>query len=90
MVNAIVLMKVEPARINEVAQKLLEVKAVHEVFSVAGRWDLVAIVRCREHDELAETVTSGCLAIPGVQRSETLIAFKALSRHDLERLFDLD
>ncbi|EPR43412.1 Transcription regulator, AsnC-type [Desulfovibrio sp. X2] len=90
MVNAIVLMKVDPARINEVAQKLLEVQAVHEVFSTAGRYDLVALVRVREHETLAEVVTSGCLAIEGIQGSETLVAFKAYSRHDLERMFDLD
>lgn len=87
MVTAVVLINVERARVNEVAQALVELKGVTEVYSVAGRWDLVAILRVRTNEEMADLVTSAIQAVPGILRTETLLAFKTFSRHDLERLF---
>jgi DNA-binding Lrp family transcriptional regulator len=89
MVSAIVLMKIERQRINEVAEKLLDVNGVSEVFSVAGRYDLVALVRVSTNQALADAVTTEMLQINGIQDTETLIAFKAFSRHDLERMFSI-
>lgn len=87
MVNAIVLMKVEPALINEVAESLVELPWVSEVYSVGGRFDIVAIIRAPDNESMADTVTSQFLKIKGLKSSETLIAFRAFSKHDLERMF---
>ena len=88
MVTAIILLKVEHAKINEVAELLAEMKAISEVYSVGGRWDLVAIVRVKENEALADLVT-GHMNIPGIVKTETMVAFRAYSRHDLEAAFSL-
>ena len=89
MVNAIVLLKVKRDRINAVAQELVDIQGVSEVYSVAGQFDLVAILRARDDEEFAKIVTEGMLKVEGIKSSETLIAFRAYSRHDLERLFSV-
>ncbi len=89
MINAVVLLRVERDRINEVAQALVEVVGISEVYSVAGQWDLVAMVRVRDEERLAEIVTDHMLKVEGIEMSETLIAFRVYSRLDLERLFSV-
>jgi len=89
MVNAIVLLTVQRDRIDGVAQELVEVDGVSEVYSVAGRHDLVAILRAKNDDQLADIVTGHLLQVQGIQKSETLIAFRVYSKHDLERLFSV-
>jgi len=89
MVHAVVLFKVRKARINEVAQELVELDGVSEVYSVAGQYDLVAILRAPNDDRIAGLVTEEMLKIQGVTSSETLMAFRAFSKHDLERLFSV-
>lgn len=89
MITAIVLLKADVHSIPETAQSIAELDRVSEVYSVAGEWDLVVIVRVRRHEELAEVITAQIDKIPGVTRSETLIAFQVFSRHDLDRLFSL-
>ena len=90
MVTAIILMNVEPSHPVEVAQTLSEMNGVSEVYSVAGHFDLVAVVRVRENERLADLVAQRIRTVSGVTRTETLIAFRAFSRHDLETLFSLD
>lgn len=89
MLSAIVLIECEKSRINQTAETLAEVKGVSEVYSVAGRVDLVAVIRVPDNDSLAEIVTNRMLSIPGIQRTETLIAFRVFSRHDLEQMFSI-
>ena len=89
MVNAVILLMVEKSKVNEVALKLVELPGISEVYSVAGHYDLVAIVRVRENDQIADAVTNHMLQIDGIQRSETLIAFRAFSRHDLDAMFSV-
>jgi DNA-binding Lrp family transcriptional regulator len=89
MLNAIVLIDAELPRIADLATELADVPGVSEVYSVAGEADLVAVVRVRHQDELAEVVTRRISALAGIARTRTLIAFKAYSRHDLEALWDL-
>jgi DNA-binding Lrp family transcriptional regulator len=90
MVHAFVLIKAEPARLPQLAEALVDLDGVAEVYSVAGDLaDLVAVVRVREHEELAEVVTARVSAAPGVQSTTTLIAFRAYSKHDLEAIWDL-
>lgn len=89
MVSAIVLLKIARGRINEVASQLAELNGISEVFSVGGRYDLVAILRVRTNDEMAALVTEHLLKVDGIVDSETLLAFRAFSRHDLESMFSL-
>ncbi len=90
MINAIILLNVVPARVNEVAEKLVSIPGVSEAYSVGGRFDIVAMVRARDIDGISEVVTRQLLQIDGITSSETLIAFRAVSGYDLERIFDLD
>jgi DNA-binding Lrp family transcriptional regulator len=89
MVHAFVLIDAEPARIADLATELADVDHVAEVYSVAGEADLVAVVRVRQHDELAEVVTRSIASLDGILNTRTMIAFQAHSRHDLEAMWDL-
>ena len=89
MVNAIVLLNVERGKVNEVAEALADMRAISEVYSVGGRFDLVAIVRAKENEELADLVTKHMSALPGITNTETMVAFRAYSRHDLDRVFSI-
>lgn len=89
MVTAVILMNVAKGSINEVASKLAEVPGVAEVYSVAGRYDLAVILRVRSSDELADLVTNRLHAVSGILETETMIAFRAWSKHDLESVFSL-
>ncbi|RME63209.1 MAG: Lrp/AsnC family transcriptional regulator [Caldilineae bacterium] len=89
MVTAIILMNVKRDRINEVAEELAELSGVSEVYSVAGRYDLAVIVRVRVNEELAELVTEKIRAVEDITYTETMIAFRAYSRHDLEGMFSI-
>jgi DNA-binding Lrp family transcriptional regulator len=89
MVSAVVLLKVETGKVNRIAEQLAELKGITEVFSVGGRYDLVAILRVADNDTLAALVTEQMLQYEGIIDSETLIAFRVFSRHDLESMFSL-
>jgi DNA-binding Lrp family transcriptional regulator len=89
MVHAFVLIDAEPARVAELAPALAEVDGVAEVYSTAGEADLVAVVRVRRHDDLAEVVTGRIASLPGILDTKTLVAFQAHSRRDLEAIWDL-
>jgi DNA-binding Lrp family transcriptional regulator len=89
MVTAIVLLAVERDRINAIAEQLAGMPGITEVYSVAGRYDLVAVIRVKTNDELADVVTSRMRKLAGITGTETLIAFRAYSRHDLEAAFSL-
>jgi DNA-binding Lrp family transcriptional regulator len=89
VVHAFVLIDAVPARVATLAEELAAVDGVAEVYSVAGHADLVAVVRVRHHDELAEVVTQRIHALPGITDTRTLIAFRAYSRHDLDAMWEL-
>jgi DNA-binding Lrp family transcriptional regulator len=88
-VHAVVLIQCGIDGIPEAAQAIADIEGVSEVYSVAGEFDLVAIVRVRAHDDLAAVIPAGIGRVEGVARTETLIAFQVYSRHDLERLFSI-
>jgi DNA-binding Lrp family transcriptional regulator len=88
-VHAVVLIQCEIDEIPEAAQAIADVEGVSEVYSVAGEFDLVAIVRVAKHEDLASVIPGGIAKVEGVARTETLIAFQVYSRHDLERLFSI-
>ena len=87
MVTAIVLVQAEVQRIPEIAQELAQIPQVSEVYSVTGEFDLVAMVRVRAHDELGDVIPGRVNKVPGVTHTETHIAFRTYSRHDLEAAF---
>ncbi len=89
MVTAIVLVQTEVQRIPEIAQELAQIPQVSEVYSVTGEFDLVAMVRVRAHEELADVIPGRLNKVPGVTHTETHIAFRTYSRHDLDAAFSL-
>ena len=89
MVSAIVLLNVDRDQINAVAEKLADMKGISEVYSVAGEYDLAAVIRVKDNDDLAEIVTNRMLKVGGIQKSETLIAFRVYSKHDLDAMFSI-
>ena len=89
MVTAIVLINVEHGHVNDVAEQLVGMPGIAEVYSVGGRFDLVAIVRVKDNDGMADLVTNHMLALNNIKDTETLLAFKAYSDYDLERMFSI-
>lgn len=89
MVSALVLLKIARGKINEVGETVAAFPGVSEVFSVGGRYDLVAIIRVADNETMAALVTEKMLAVDGIVDSETLIAFRVFSRHDLESMFSI-
>ena len=89
MITAIVNISAAVDRIPEVAQAIADLDGVTEVYSVAGDVDLVAMVRVRRHEELADVIAGRLNKVAGVLSTQTLIAFQAYSKHDLEATFSL-
>ena len=89
MLTALVLINVKRAAVNETAQALLAIPGVAEVYSVTGEYDLVAVLRLARYEDLAEVVTSRMIALDTITRTQTMVAFKAYSREDLEQAWDL-
>lgn len=87
MITAIVMVSVQPDRIPEVAQQIADLDGVSEVYSVSGEFDLVAMVRVRQFEEVAEAIAGRLSRVPGVLATDTHIAFRAYSRHDLDAAF---
>jgi len=90
MVTALVLINTERNAVNEVADALVEIPGVTEVYSVAGKYDLIALLRVPDNEAMARLVTSRILEVEGIQDSETLLAFRVHSKFDLATIFDLD
>ncbi|HEY9473309.1 MAG TPA: Lrp/AsnC ligand binding domain-containing protein [Mycobacteriales bacterium] len=87
MITAIVMVTVATDQIPEVAETIAGIDGVSEVYSVAGNVDLIAVVRVRAFEDVAEVVAGRLNRVPGVRDTETHIAFRAYSRHDLEAAF---
>ena len=89
MITTIVLVKAEPRLIPQAAMKLAGIDGVTEVYSVSGEWDLIAIVKVAEFEQIAHVVTEEFPTVPGLVRTTTLTAFRAYSRKDLEQAWDI-
>jgi DNA-binding Lrp family transcriptional regulator len=87
VITAVVLISAEKGAIPKLGEDLAAIPGVSEVYSVTGEFDFIAMVRAREHDELADIVTGRIAQTNGVARTHTHVAFRAYSRHDLETLF---
>jgi DNA-binding Lrp family transcriptional regulator len=89
MTHAIVLIQAEASALGSLGGELAGIEGVAEAYSVTGEWDFVAILRLREQDQLAQVVTGRLSQLSGVRRTQTMVAFEAYSRHDLEALFSV-
>ncbi len=89
MITAIVMISVETDKIPELAEQIAGLDGVSEVYSVAGDADLIAIVRVREFEQIAEVIAGRMSKVAGVLHTDTHIAFRAYSRHDLEETFSI-
>ena len=89
MITAIVLIDCATDSIPEIAQALADLDGVSEVYSVTGNVDLVAMVRVREFEQVAEVIAGGISKVPGVLNTDSHIAFRAYSKHDLDEAFEI-
>ena len=89
MVHAIVLIQAQRTALPTLGGEMAGLEGVAEAYSVTGEWDFVAIVRVREHEQLAQLVAGRLSQLEGVTRTHTMVAFEAYSRHDLEALFSV-
>jgi DNA-binding Lrp family transcriptional regulator len=89
VLTAIILVRATRAGLANLGPRLAGVEGVAEVYTVTGEWDFVAIVRVREHDDLAAVVTGGLARLDGIERTQTMVAFQQFSQHDLEAMFGL-
>jgi len=89
LITAIVLIQTEVDQINQVAEEIVKLEGVSEVYSITGDHDLLAMVRVKHHDELAEVIPGRISKVPGVVHTDTHIAFRTYSQHDLESMFSL-
>ena len=89
MITTIVLIKADPKSITPAATRIAGFEGVQEVYSVSGEWDLVAIVKVAEYDQIAQVVTERFPDVSAIQRTQTLTAFRAYSKKDLEQAWDI-
>jgi DNA-binding Lrp family transcriptional regulator len=89
MVAAVVLIRADREQIPTAAQAVADLAGVAEVYSVSGDWDLVAIVRVPEWEQIAEVVAEQLARVPGIERTYTLIAFRVYAKKDLDSAFDM-
>jgi DNA-binding Lrp family transcriptional regulator len=89
MTTALVMLNAERKKINSVGEKLAGMEGITEVFSVSGRYDLIALIRVSTNEKLADLITEQITKIDVIIKTETMIAFRALSRYDIANMFDL-
>lgn len=89
MVAAVVLIRAKREAIPTAARQVAEIEGVAEVYSVSGEWDLIAVVRVPEWEQIAEVVTEHVARVDGLERTETLVAFRVYSRRDLDAAYEM-
>lgn len=89
MINAIILINAERTKINDVAAQLVNLPGITDVYSVSGRFDLVAVIRFPNADDLAELITEQVTRIEGITKTESMVAFKTFSKSDLANMVEL-
>lgn len=89
MISALVLINAQRGQVNETAQSLLEIDGVAEVYSVTGEYDLVALLRLSQYEDLAGVVTDRMVRLPGILKTHTLMAFQCYSKADLQQAWDI-
>jgi DNA-binding Lrp family transcriptional regulator len=89
MITAIVLINAEHNKIKQAAQQLATIEGITEVYSVSGRFDIVAIIRLAHNDDLADLMTEKITLVDGITKTESMVAFNVLSKHDIASMFQL-
>jgi DNA-binding Lrp family transcriptional regulator len=89
MTHAVVLIRAERSALPDLGGRLAELDGVAEAWSVTGEWDFVAILRVAQPEELARVMTERLATLDGIERTYTMVAFEAYSRHDLEAMFSI-
>lgn len=89
MITSIILLNVERNKVNEVAEHLVNIAGMSEVYSVTGNYDLVTVARVKTNDQLAELVTDKLAKVDGIKKTDTMLAFKTYSKHDLDAMFSM-
>ena len=89
MVAAVVLIRAERDAIPDAARQVAAIDGVAEVYSVSGEWDLIAIVRVPEWEQIADVVTEHVAQVQGLERTETLVAFRVYSDRDLDAAYEM-
>ena len=89
MTHAVVLIEAERDVMSTLGGALADIDGVAEAYSVTGEWDFVAVIRVERHELLADIITGQLLSLPGVVRTQTMVAFEVFSRHDLESMFSI-
>jgi len=89
MINAIILIHAERTKINLVAEQLVSLPGITDVYSVSGRFDLVAVIRLPHAEELAELMTEKVIKVEGITHTESMVAFKTFSKSDMANMFEL-
>ena len=87
MITAVVLVATEVGRVHDVAQALVQLDGVAEVYSISGEYDIMAMVRVREYDSLAKVAAEEIAAIEGITETNTHMAFRCYSKHDMEKMW---
>ena len=88
MITAIVLVNCEVGRVHEVAEALVRLEGVAEVYSISGDHDILAILRVKQYDSLAKVASEQIAGIPGIVRTKTHMAFRCYSKHDMEKMWE--
>jgi len=89
MTHAVVLIEAERNALHSLGSELAGLAGVAEAYSVTGEWDFVVIVRVARHEQLADVVTGSIGGLTGVWRTQTMVAFEAFSKHDLDSMFSI-
>ncbi len=89
MTHAVVLIEADRDALSSLGGQLADIDGVAEAYSVTGEWDFVAIIRVPRHEQLADIITGRLAQLDGVTRTQTMVAFEAFSRHDLEAMFSI-
>ena len=87
MITSIVMIKCEIGQVKSVAETLVDLEGVAEVYSVTGEWDILAVIRVKEFDSLATVVSEQIASTPGITRTVTTLAFRCYSKHDMEKVW---
>ena len=87
MITAIVMINCETGRVHQVAEELISLEGIAEVYSVSGEYDIMAIIRVKEYDSLAKLVSQDIAGIDGIAMTNTHMAFRCYSKHDMERMW---
>lgn len=89
MINAIILINAERTKIKSVAEQLVSLDGITDVYSVSGRFDLVVVIRLPHADDLAELMTEKVIKVEGITKTESMVAFKTFSKNDIANMFEL-